>query len=58
MHTVELFLSCEGILRKKRKNIKKKSLLCFESCYDVFEIEGQKGAPMRTRPYSFTWINY
>ena len=40
MNTVELFPSCEGILRK---NIEKISLLCFESCCDVFGIEGAKG---------------
>ena len=58
MNTVELFSSCETILRKKRKNVEKISLLCFESCCDVFGIEGEKGAPMRTWPYSCTWINY
>ena len=58
MNTVELFPSCERILRKKRKNMEKISLLCFESCRDIFGIEGEKGAPMRTRPYSCTWINY
>ena len=58
MNTVELFPSCEGILRKKRKKHGEISLLCFESCCDVFGIEGGKGAPMRTRPYSCNWINY
>ena len=58
MNTVELFSSCKGILRKKRKNIEKISLLCFESRCDVFGVEGEKGAPMRTRPHSCTWINY
>ena len=43
MDTVELFPSCEGILRKKRKKMEKISLLCFESCCDVFGIEGEKG---------------
>ena len=27
------------------------SLLCFQSCCDVVGIEGEKGAPMRTRPW-------
>ena len=40
MNTVELFPSCEGILRF---NMDKISLLCLESCCNVFEIEGAKG---------------
>ena len=58
MNAVELFPSFEGVLRKKQKTMKTMSLLCFESCCDVFRIEGEKGAPMKTRPYSCTWINY
>ena len=58
MNTVELFPSYEGILRKKRKKMEKISLLCFESCCDVFGIEVEKGAPVRTRPYPCSWINY
>ena len=58
MNTVEFFPSSEGILRKKRKNMEKISLLCFESCCGIFGIEGEKGALMRIRPYSCTWINY
>ena len=58
MNTVELFPSCERILQKKRKNMVKISLNCFESCCDVFGIEGEKGALMRTRPHSCTWITY
>ena len=43
---------------EKTKKKEKISSLCFESCCDVFGIEGEKGAPMRTRPYSCSWINY
>ena len=57
MNTVELFPSCEGIVREKTKKMEKISLLCFESCRDVFGIEGEKGAPIRTRPYLCFWIN-
>ena len=42
------FRHVKGFFRKNKKK-EKISLLCFESCCDVFGIEGKKGAPMRTR---------
>ena len=42
MNTVELFPSCERILRKIRKKMEKISLFCFKSSCDVFGIEGEK----------------
>ena len=44
--------------KKTNKNMEKISLLCFESCCDIFGIEEEKEAPTRTRSYSYTWINY
>ena len=52
------FRHVKGFFGKNEKKMEKISLLCFETCRDVFGIEGKKEAPMRTRPYSCSWINY
>ena len=54
MNTVELFPSCEGILRKKHRENK----FTLNHFAMFLGSRGQKGAPMRTRPYSCTWMNY
>ena len=52
------FRHVNGFFGKNEKKMEKISLLCFESCCDVFGIEGEKGASTRTRPYSCSSINH